>query len=473
MEILTLQLIEPEKKNVASPGTGTKASGNKFGRKSFNRLPRPPFQEGDHRVPPFRRSTYAPTTDAAQPQRQRNRVSISTLMGPIQPGHDVGRGIPRSSTTGNLEARSTYMGQMRSFMRSTSSSAARQRTGIPIPSTATQSDTRRTSVGQPSTLNISRPSTHGPRLSSSNSSRALRSQAQSDLPFRELYSPGEEKDQVASVAPYFMEPGYLPAGDTREGRIPDAPKEIGPFGEAREPVSTLIDPEIGWNIRQYLKGEVGPRSKAETPEWLNTPDYESIEAAKASEARFEDKPGNTPLHLPGVKHETCPAFGFDMSVLRPSALDGWHEESESHNIWGGESKIKQGKQRESAGGSKGVSFTGHNRQRETMGYYEEEGYTAPAKRCESIDNSEGDTIIRGGKGDTDTDADSIHSLITRTNNSASMALKNEEDDPRNVSTNLHRLQTNIPFNFIESPHLYLEIRPKPQISASTASASQD
>ena len=439
MEILTLHLIEPEKKQVASPGTGSKALANKFGRRSFNRPPRSPFQEGDHRVPPFRRSTYAPTTDAAQPQRQRNRVSISTLMGPIQPGHDVGRGIPRSSTTGNMEARSTYMSQVRSFMRSTSSSAARQRTGIPIPSTASHSNTRRPSVGQPSTLNISRPNTRGPRLSSSNSSRALRSQAQSDLPFRELYSPGEGKGQVASVAPYFMEPGYLPAGDPREARISEAP-EVGPYGERSR---SCFHPHRSGNWMEHSavsKKRGGTHGvHAETPEWRNTPDYDSIEVAKACDARFEDMPGNTPLHLPGVKHKTCPASGFDMSVLRPNGVDSRHEESESHNIWGGESNTKQGKQRESMGGSKGVSFTGHNRQHETMGYYEEEGYTAPAKRCESIDNSEGDTIIRGGKGDTDTDADSIHSLITRTDNYASMALENGEDDARNVSSSLHLL----------------------------------
>lgn len=464
MEILTLEVIGLEQKQVISPDTGTKASGNKICRKSFNRLPRPPVQEGDHRVPPCRRSTYAPTTDAAQPQGRRNRVSISTLMGPIQPGQDVKRGFPRSSTTGNMEARSTYMGQVRSFMRSTSSSAARQRTGIPIPSTASQSGTHRRSVGQPSTLNIDRPSTHGPRLSSSNSSRALRSQAQSDLPFRELYSPGEGKGQVASAASYFMEPGYLPAGDSQEAGILEAPKEVGPFGEAREAVSTLIDPEIGWNIRQYLKSEERPRSRAETPEWLNTTEYDSIEAAKASEARFEDKPGNTPLHLPGVRHKTDPAYGFDLLKLRPNALNSWQQEPETDNNWRGESNTEGGKQHEGVGDSKKVSFSGHNRQHETMGYYEEEGYTAPAKWRDSIGNSEGDTIIRGGKGDMDTDTDSIHSLITRTKNTSSIALEIEEDDPRNVSTE-HSLQLH--YSSLPVPRIWT------QALVSTASAFQD
>lgn len=376
-------------------------------------------------------------------------------MGPIRPGGEISRRFPRSSTTGNLDQRQTGFGQVRSalrgnppsFMRETTSSFARRgsaanKSSVPVPT-----DSRHLSVGQPARLDLDEPSTEGHRLSSSNSSRALRANIASDLPFREMYNPGQETNQVAQGPPRFMEKDDLPTDDPRRESIPEG---ITPLREARQYATTHIDPELGFAFRQYPKKEGAP-PEAKSPEWLITPTTESGEAEeKVGEASFHGAPGNTPLNLLGIKHEIYPAVGFDMSELRLNAVDDQHDEygtldyetEESGTRRGkqrervgldqGESSTKHGKQRESQGSNNGGSFATHNKQHESMGYYDEEGYTAPTKQRQSMESTEGDTIIRSGKGDTDTD--SMRSILMRANTAASMPVEeDEEDDPRNVS----------------------------------------
>ena len=370
------------------------------------------------------------------PRYSNAPILFPSLMAPIRPGEQPQRGMARSSTTGNLEQRKAAYKEARSlkgnaanYMRPTSSSIARRSSVAPSPAATDSPSTKRPSAEHPLGLKIERTNTQGPRLSSSNSSRALRAKVTSDLPFRELYgskAPDEFKVQTASRPLRFMEDAH---DQLQKSKIPRGTTSLQNTHQAA-PTST--DPGSDITVAHH-PGQVVDLNEVKSPEFLVTPNPNPSEAAEASEAAFHDSPGHTPLILPGLKHMSFPAGGVGKSKLSQNALDESPlTEPETAPYEQGESSVKRGKQREHVGVDEGDAFATHNRQHEIMGYYDEEGYTAPAKQGESAESCEGDTIIRGGIGDTDTNVG--RSIVMRANTTSPMLfLEEEEDDPRNVS----------------------------------------
>ena len=393
-------------------------------------------------------------------------ILFPSLMAPIPPGGlpPPPRGMARSSTTGNLEPRKVAYKDTRSnnnkgtnttanYMRPTSSSIARRTSTVPSPppsSTVSPTSTtqRRPSAEHHPSLHVKidrgggASNTQRPRLSSSNSSRALRANVTSDLPFRELYgtkAPPEEKNlvQTATRPARFMEDAYDALRDSKIPKAITTTSTTGSVKKARQaaaPTSTDSDAEFA--VAQHYKAREIDWNEVKSPEFLITPKINPREAGAASPTSLNDLPGHTPLDLLGMKDMSFPAGGLDTSNLRQSALDSPPSEPETVKYDQGESNIKRGKQRERGGVDGGDSIATHNRRHEIMGYYDEEGYTAPAKE-QSMESCEGDTIIRGGIGDTDTN--SGRSKTMRANTMPPMFLEEEEDDdPRNVSEALSR-----------------------------------
>ena len=374
------------------------------------------------------------------PRYSNAPILFPSLMAPIRPGEQPQRGMARSSTAGTLEQRKAAYKEARStkgnaanYMRPTSSSIARRSSVAPSPTVSPS--TKQGSAEHPLGLKIERTGTQVPRLSSSNSSRALRANVTSDLPFRELYgskAPDEIKVQTASRPLRFMEDAY---DELQKSKIPRGTTSLQTAHQAA-PTSTDSGSEI---TVAHHPGQVVDLNEVKSPEFLVTPNPNPSEAAEASEAALHDSPGHTPLILPGLKHMSFPAGELGKSKLGQNALDDSPlTEPETTQYEQGESSVKRGKQRERVGVDEGDSFATHNRQHEIMGFYDEEGYTAPAKQGESAASCEGDTIIRGGIGDTDTNVE--RSIVMRANTASPILFLEEEedDDPRNVSKALSR-----------------------------------
>ena len=402
--------------------------------KSFDNL-----NKGQSSGPPDscqRRVPSTRTTSSSLIPRYSNApILFPSLMAPIRPGEQSQRGMARSSTTGNLEQRKAAYKEARSrkgnpanYMRPTSSSIARRNSAVPSPPLSVPPSTRRRpSAEYPLGIKIDRASTPGIRLSSSNSSRALRANVKSDLPFRELYGTkaDEIKVQTASRAARFMV-------DT-EDQVQTANNAQGSTtsSNTQQAAPTPSGPSSEFTVT-YDPGQEADFNSVKSPEFQITPILNPGEVAEASEAAFHDSPGHTPLNLMGLQHMSFPAGGLGKSKLRQNALDSPLSEPETV-IYQPETSVKQGKRREQHAGVDADLFATHNRQHENMGYYDEEGYTAPTKQDESTEEScEGDTIIRGGIGDVDTN--SGRSIIMRANTvSPSLLEEEDEDDPRNVS----------------------------------------
>lgn len=393
------------------------------------------------------------------PRYSNAPILFPSLMAPIRPGEQPQRSsIARSRTMINLEQRKAANKEARNkrvstanYMRPTSSSIARRTSAIPSsPSVTVSPSTRRpTSAEHPLRLKLEqRESIQGSRLSSSNSSRALRANVTSDLPFRELYGseapPDGNNVQTASRPLRFMEDAY---DALRASRIPKGTTtSLGNNARQAAPASTA-EQGSEFAVAHRPGKEVVDLNEVKSPEFVITPKLNPGEAGEAGEASFHDSPGHTPLDLLGFNNMSfASSGGLDKSKLRSNALASPFTESETAQYEQGVSNIKRGKQREGAGVDGGNSVIIHNRQHETMGYYDEEGYTAPAKQGQRVESCEGDTIIRGGIGDTDTN--SGPSIIMRANTISPMLLEEEEgDDPRNVSKALFALSSNPPFLF--------------------------
>ena len=399
---------------------------------------------------PSRLNTTKENSASFIPRYSNAPILFPSLMAPIPPGGPLPQrgGMARSRTTGNLEPRKvaykdtrSNQGSTANYMRPTSSSIARRTSTVPSPtSTVSPSTQRRPSAEHPLHVKTDRgASTQGPRLSSSNSSRALRAHVTSDLPFRELYgtkAPDEKNVvQTASRPARFMEDAY---DALRDSKIPKAipTTTTGSVRKTHQAAPTSIDTGTEFGGPYYPAHEID-WNEVKSPEFLITPKINTREAGKASAAPLDDYPGHTPLDLMEMKHTSFPAGGHDKAKLRQDAPDSPLSETETVRYDQGESSVKQGKQRERGGVDGGDSMATHNRRHETMGYYDEEGYTAPAKEQQSVESCEGDTIIHGGIGDTDTN--SGRSKTMRANTMSPMFPEEEEDDdPRNVSEALSR-----------------------------------
>ena len=399
------------------------------------------------------------STPSFIPRYSNAPILFPSLMAPIQPGQQptpASSAMPRSVTTGNLELRKAAIKEARSkkgnaganYMRPTSSSIARRNSAVPSPPVAASPSTKRPSAEYPLGLKIDRASTQGPRLSSSNSSRALRAKATSDLPFRELYGTGapveDNKVQTASRPLRFMEEAH---DALQKSKIPRPTTSLQQTAHQAVPASTDQGSEV--TVIYRPEHEVVDLNEVKSPEYPVAPNLNPSEASEAGEASFHDSPGHTPLNLLGLEHMSLsPTGGLENSKLGQDALDNPFTEPQTERYDEEESSTKQGKQRErervSVDGSH--SFVTHNRQDEVMGYYDEEGYTAPTNLGKSIEYWEGDTAIRGGVRESDTN--SGRNIVMRANTTSPLVFEEEEDDdPRNVSEAFSRLPTLLSFRF--------------------------
>ncbi|CAF9918977.1 MAG: hypothetical protein HETSPECPRED_003910 [Heterodermia speciosa] len=386
-----------------------------------------------------------PSTGGSIPRYSNAPILFPSLMAPIRPGDQPPRApMPRSVTMGNLERRQAAVKEARSiknttaaanYMRPTSSSIARRTSAVPSPPSVTPSP--KPSAERPLNLKI----TPRPRLSSSNSSRALRSNATSDLPFRELYgSRAPDENKVQTVARPFLPVDDNTYEAVQRSMIPRATtttalrnllQAASTTTSTDEPgrESTAAAPVVAQHSPGLQEFDFNSVKSPQFPVTQNLHPRDGVDNTR--EAAFYDSPGHTPLNPLGLNPTTFPAAGGpDHSNLRHNALDSPFTTPERVQRKQGQSDIKRGKQRERVGVDGGEPFVTHNRQHNIIGYYDEEGYTAPAKQAESVRSCEGDTIMRGGVGDTETNPG--RSIIMRAN--TVLSAEEEEDDPRNVYT---------------------------------------
>ncbi|KAL8789234.1 MAG: hypothetical protein Q9195_006943 [Heterodermia aff. obscurata] len=418
--------------------------------KPLNTAPRPTaFTE--EKSPAAKSTSFIPRYSNAP-------ILFPSLMAPIRPGDEPRRSMPRSNTVGELERRQAASKEARSvknntanYMRPTSNSIARRSSAVSSPFTTTVPPScKRRSPQHPLSVKVEqqRTNSQGSRLSSSNSSRAMRARATSDLPFRELYgskAPADNKVQTASRPSRFMEDAHdalqlkskIPKGTTSAlSNVRQAAAGAAPTSTTAKPAgrdSSVIAPH-----RQ--PGHVIDFNAVKSPEFAvattpkgNPSEEEAAEPREPGFYDFHDTPGHTPFLPPGSTHETLTAGELEYSRRRHQALDSPHSEAETvqqQHYEQGESSVKQGKQREQVGVDGGEPFVTHNRQDEIMGYYDEEGYTAPAMERENEEESfEGETVIRGGVGEDNTT--SARSITMGANTEP---VEEEEEDPRNVYT---------------------------------------
>lgn len=154
---------------------------------------------------------------------------------------NIARGMPRSSTTGNLQGTPTF--QTPGFMRATSSSAARHNTGIPMPVGITSS--RRPSIEHPNAARSTKPKAQldESRQSLPFQSPVIQPETMSDLPFRRLYgsaiSPGMADSEPASHGSHL--PIVTGLTGPRRDSVSSAPKPNPHFVPGTLPIFSPSD----------------------------------------------------------------------------------------------------------------------------------------------------------------------------------------------------------------------------------------
>lgn len=425
--------------------SSTSASSSKPPRKLSDRLAKSNFFNRDNTSAAFSCATGDPTPQPGQHQRRNTNVPITNLMTTIQPGQQIQRGVPRSSTTGNLGQHLTASGKQGgptahtpSFMRPTSSSAARQSSSIPVPSTGRLSAVRQTSAipapTAPSRASARRPSvgqptiprTHGNsrhRLSSSITSLGTRPEANSDLPFRRIYGSdapaSKDNTDTVSNTSHVTEDNLLPDIPSRGSaeETPKPPKEL--FHSSK----FFTNPDPDTVLREHYPKwmEQTKHVKPQMLEMPPTPPTNADDADREREAaayrRFLGIP--TPKGQPSIDQAEMERMIEEDKKLQthvPQELLDSVMFSDKEPL-----SVKQGKQREATGVNGKAKDTSN----------------ANGKQRERVDFSEGDTVIYGGKGDADTGLLSADEIDFEQLNQA------YDEDPRNVSRCFHLLEASL------------------------------